>query len=90
MKHARTHAATPDMEQCYQEMVAAIGKLTVRYPSIRNIELIALIGRMAGYCVAMCFPDERDLARQTAIENLDHAVSDVAQQGPARAGVIQP
>jgi imidazoleglycerol phosphate dehydratase HisB len=60
-----------------------------RDDSIRNIEIIACLGRMLGYCIAMAFPDERDLARQTAIVNMDQATADVAQHLPTRPGVDQ-
>jgi hypothetical protein len=45
--------------------------------------------KKTGYAIAACYPDERDLARKTAIENMDQATQDVAQQMPARKGVQQ-
>jgi hypothetical protein len=73
-------------EALKDEMAEALKVICAKHPEIRNIEIIAVLGRVAGYCVAMCFPDERDLARQTAIMNLDAAVRDVAQDGPSTGG----
>jgi hypothetical protein len=80
MKTNAEHEAFKD------EMIAEMKRACERHPSIRTMEIIAVFGRLAGYCVAMCYPDERDIARQTAIVNLDQAVSDVAMPGPSTAG----
>src|ERR1017187_1696028 len=81
--------ATPAHEAIYQDVIAALQASMKRHGDIRNIEIIALLGRMVGYCVALCYPDERDLARLTAIENLDATVRQVASTGPDRPGVHQ-
>jgi hypothetical protein len=60
-----------------------------RHPQVRTLEVIAALGRAAGYAIAMCYPDERDLARKTLVENVDQAVADVAADGPTRLGVNQ-
>lgn len=83
----RTVQATPDMEAAYQEVMAGLKRACDRFPSIRTLEVIALLSRATGYCVAACYPDERDLARATAIENIDQAVKDTAQDIPWRPGV---
>lgn len=85
----RTLRAEQKHEDFYQAAAAWLRDECARRPDIRNIEIIACLGRMAGYCVAMAFPDERDLARKTMIENMDQATADVAQGGPPRPGVNQ-
>jgi hypothetical protein len=77
---------TPEHEAFYQECVAGMQKACERHPNIRNAEIIAILGRMVGYCIAMCYPDERDLARHSAIVNMDMATKDVAPSGPSTAG----
>lgn len=82
----RLMKATAEHEAFYQEVVAGMQVACKRHPSIRTIEIIATLGRMTGYCVAACFPDERDMARQIALTNIDQAVTDVAMPGPSTAG----
>lgn len=79
----KTIEASKDHEAFYQEVCAAMQLSCKHYPSIKNLDIIACLGRMTGYCVAMCFPSERDVARTTAIVNLDQAVKDVDQDEPA-------
>lgn len=79
--------ATAQHEAFYREATRAIAQLARRYPAVRTIEIIAVLGRAAGYAVAMCHPHERDLARETALRNLDLAVADlVAAMPPAPDG----
>lgn len=78
--------ASRDEERFYQAICADLQRQCRRFPKIRNIEIIAILSRMLGYCIAMCHPDERDLARATAIGNMDQATADVAQDGPSTAG----
>ena len=89
MSRVRVVTATPAHEAFYQEMCRALKMYCDRHPEIRNFEIIAVLGRMAGTCIAMAYPDERDLARQMAIVNLDQAVEDLAPPGPDRRGVRQ-
>lgn len=77
---------TADEEAFYQAICAEMQRQCRRFPKIRTIEIIAMLGRMSGYCVAMCYPDERDLVRATLIENMDRATSETAPDGPATAG----
>lgn len=76
----------PEFDAFYTEVCTAMAGAAKKHPSIRNIEIIGILGRMTGYCVAMCHPDERDLARQTAIVNLDKAVEDAASSGSPTSG----
>lgn len=67
------------IERLYQSLIKAMKRECDRDKSIRNVEIIATLGRAAGYCIAACYPNERDLARAMAIENMDRATKDVAQ-----------
>jgi hypothetical protein len=81
--------ATPEMEQFYAEAMAAVQVVIKKYPNIRTKEVIAMLARATGYAIAGCYPDERDLARQMAIENMDMGTAHVAIPGPTRPGVDQ-
>jgi len=72
------HQATAEHEAFYQEICAEMQQACKRHPTIRNLEIIACLARMLGYCIAACYPDERDIARHTAIVNTDQATTDVA------------
>ena len=77
MPQGRTIRASSAHEAFYQDAAKALKKVTDRHRGIRTIEVIACLGRMLGYTVAMCGPDERDLARLTAVENMDQATADL-------------
>lgn len=85
----RTVRASPELEAFYLEAMQAFAAVTKRYPNVRTLEVICALSRATGYAIATCYPDERDLARATAIENIDQATADVAQQLPTRKGVQQ-
>lgn len=72
--------ASPKHEAIYQEACDFLKGLCERNPDLRTVEIVAIIGRMGGYCLAMCYPNERDLTRQIVIENMDRAC---AQMAPA-------
>lgn len=78
-KGLKTVAADEKIERFYQTMVKHMLRECERDKSLRNLEIIATLGRMTGYCIAACHPMERDLVRQIAIENIDRATKDVAQ-----------
>jgi hypothetical protein len=78
--------ASPEVESCYQSMVEHLAELSRRHPDMRNVEIIAVLAKTVGYCIAMCEPDERDLARAMAIANIDGAAREVAQTIGGAAG----
>lgn len=65
--------AEDKIERFYQKMIGHMKRECDRDKSLRNLEIIATLGRLIGYCIAMCYPQERDLVRQMAIENIDKA-----------------
>lgn len=68
--------AKPEHEAFYQGMVAALTVECKKSPQMTNLEIIAVMGRLIGYCVGMCFPNERAHARSTAVENIDAGSGD--------------
>lgn len=86
---ATNHKATPEHEAFYQDAIDGVRAAIDRHPNIRTLEVLAVLGRAAGYAVAMCNPDERDLATATVMENLKIALADVGAPGPDRPGVNQ-
>jgi hypothetical protein len=66
----------------YADALTALQRVIRDYPEIRNLEIIALFGQAAGTCIAMAYPDERDLARATAIENLDARLRELGAAMP--------
>jgi hypothetical protein len=78
--------ANSDQEQFYQDVVHGFKRACKKHPKMRNMEIIAVTGRLIGYCIAMCFENERDLARKTAIINMDVAVEQVGMTGPTAQG----
>lgn len=81
---ATVHTATPEMEAVYKDAAIFMQTLCARHPTIRTIEILAILGRMCGYAAATCFPAERDLAKQTVIENMNMACLELAPvDGPS-------
>ena len=88
----RTYAASPALEAFYQDAMAGFKAAIDKHSAsadIRTLEVIAALGRAAGYAIAACYPDERDLARKTLDENVSQAIRDTAQDAPTRPGVKQ-
>lgn len=76
--------ATPQQEAFYREAAEAVAAVIERYPDMQVLHVICCLARATGYSIAAAFPNERDLARATAIANMDQAVADVAQCPPAK------
>lgn len=89
MSRTRQIPASPAVEAFYQDAMTSLQAACRRHPHVRNLEVMAALARAAGYCIAMCHPDERDLARVTVIENVDAGTAAVAVDGPPRPGVHQ-
>ena len=68
----RMKQATINHEQFYQDVLAALKKSD---PDGANLfQYVAVMGQITGRLICGAFPNERDLARQTAIVNLDASV----------------
>lgn len=74
MSDERIVTATEDEERCFREIVAVLKKWADTDPKIQNRHVMAMLGRMAGYCIAMCLPAERKLARRIVDLNIDEGV----------------
>ena len=68
------------IERFYQRMAAHMKRECDRDKSLRNIEVNATLGRLCGYCIALCYPQERDLVRALAIENIDKGTKSLTEQ----------
>lgn len=71
--------STPEEEACYRELVAVIQKWTATSPAIKNVHVMAMLGRAAGYCIAMCLPAERNEARRIVDKNIVEGIRAVRQ-----------
>ena len=80
----KSRRASAEEERYWQESMAALSAVTKRYPNITVLEVLAMLGRAAGYSLAACFPTERDLARECVINNMDSGLADLM------AGRVEP
>lgn len=81
--------ASPELEAFYQDAMRSLQAASERHKDIKTLHVLAALGRAAGYALAMCYPDERDLAEKTVVENMRQACADVVQYVPNRKGVQQ-
>lgn len=65
-------------ERTYQEIVEILRRRSEESPEMTNQDILAILGRAAGYCVGMHDPDQREIARATVTTNMDMAEKEVA------------
>ena len=65
-----------DQYHFYQDLVAHMGTLTEKYPSLRLLEIIAIMARATGYCIAMSEPEVQEMMRKMAVENIDRVIKE--------------
>ncbi len=80
----KSRPASDEQERFWQDSASALSQVAKRYPNVTVLEVLALLGRMAGYSLASCFPSERDLAREVVIANMDAGLADMI------ANTVQP
>lgn len=84
-QQGRVVPTTLKQEEFYRECMTAIAKIArEKYgDKPRVLDMIALLGRACGMMICAAYPNERDLARQTAIANIDHSVANFAAGEPS-------
>lgn len=65
----------PIDEEFFQHICAEAARFCDLHPEIKNIHVMAILAQAAGYCIAMTYQDERDLARALTIRNLDDGIA---------------
>jgi hypothetical protein len=75
-----------EVEAFYQEVIAGLKGAIDRHPSMRILEQLAVVGRLAGYLTAACYPDERDLCKHVVMVNLEAGLEALGQPGPSTTG----
>lgn len=70
-----TVKAGMDHQRYYDLLTQKITKLSNRFPRMRNIDVISIIGRILGILIAGAPPDQRDAVRAVAIKNIDGGIA---------------
>ncbi len=77
--------ASEKMEAFYADALNGIAKLArEKYndePTV--LHMIAGLSKAVGMMVCACYPNERDLARATAIANMDSAIKEYSEGAPS-------
>jgi hypothetical protein len=67
--------ASPELEAFYSESLSSIAAIARKHgDKAKVIDMVQVLAKGVGMLLCACFPNERDLARQIAIENIDEAV----------------
>jgi hypothetical protein len=82
---AKIQPASAKMEAFYRDaLVAVVQVAREKYgDEPKVIHMIAGLSKAVGMMVCACFPNERDLARETAIINMDDAIKRYAKGEPS-------
>lgn len=82
---AKVQPASAKLEAFYRDSLIAMAKIArEKYgDEPKVLHMIAALGKACGMMVCSCFPNERDLARQTAIINMDDAIKRYAEGEPS-------
>jgi len=81
----------PELEKFFNELLSTIQHLWVKkHPTMRNVEVMAMLARAAGYSIGSCFADERELIRSVAIKNLDQGTADYVAHLPPGGDKLNP
>lgn len=82
---ARVQQASAKMEAFYHDALMSIAKIArEKYgDEPKVLHMIAGLSKAVGMMICACYPNERDLARETAIVNMDDAVKRYAAGEPS-------
>lgn len=79
----KVHEASNDHRAFYAEALEAVATIAKKHGNKATVlELIAVLSIATGRMICACYPNERDLARATAIKNIDHEIATMAQGEP--------
>lgn len=71
-------ASTESQEQAYQDVVDVLVRHCVAFPDATTSDILAILGKAAGYCVGLHLPERRERAREVVTTNLDMAAKEMA------------
>lgn len=82
---AKVQPASAKLEAFYKDALIAVAKVArERYgDEPKVLHMLAAFGKACGMFVCACYPNERDLARETAIVNMDDAIKRYAEGEPS-------
>lgn len=82
---AKIQPESAKLEAFYRDALTAIAKIArEKYgDEPKVLHMIAALSKAVGMMVCACFPSERDLARETAILNMDNAIKKYAEGEPS-------
>lgn len=82
---AKVQPASAKLEAFYRDALMAISKIArEKYgDEPKVLHMIAALSKAVGMMVCACYPNERDLARETAIVNMDDAIKRYAEGEPS-------
>lgn len=82
---AKIQPTSAKLEAFYSEALTSIAKIArERYgDEPKVLHMIAALSKAVGMMVCACFPNERDLARETAVVNMDDAIKRYAEGQPS-------
>lgn len=79
----RQQPASKTLEAFYAEALTSISEIAKRHGNeAKVLDMIAVLSVGVGRLICACYPNERDLARATAIANIDHEVATLGQGVP--------
>lgn len=82
---AKVQPASAKLEAFYHDALMAVSKIArEKYgDEPKVLHMIAGLSKAVGMMVCACYPNERDLARETAILNMDDAIKRYAEGEPS-------
>lgn len=85
VRTAKVQPASAKLEVFYADALKAVAKVArEKYgDEPKVLHMLAAFGKACGMFVCACYPNERDMARETAILNMDDAISRYAAGEPS-------
>lgn len=85
IRTAKVQPASDKLEAFYHDSLMAISKIArEKYGNEPKVlHIIAALSKAVGMCVCACYPNERELARENAIVNMDDAIRRYAEGEPS-------
>lgn len=75
---------TPELEEFYKESLEAVARIARKHGDGATVlNMISVLGHAVGMMICACYPNERDLARTNAIENMDRAIRNHSEGEPS-------
>lgn len=64
-------------QQAYQDVIGVLIRHCEEYPDSTTSDILAILGKAAGFCVGLHRPENREKARAVVTVNLDMATKEI-------------